>query len=98
MQFAPLAARHYISDRRKQRTAASRTAGSSATPAARMARLTTFKTLKTGIGFEGFEGSGHLIVVMPVPLDLPYMWSSDALLVARLPRLMSRDSAARPAS
>jgi hypothetical protein len=60
MQFA-LAARHYISDRRKQRTAASRTAGSSATPAARMARLTTFKTLKTGIGFEGFEGSGSLM-------------------------------------
>jgi hypothetical protein len=49
-------------------------------------------------GFEGFEGSGHLITVMPVPLGWPYMWSYDALLVPRLPRLMPRDSAARPAN
>jgi hypothetical protein len=54
---AAMTALHYISDRRKQRAAASRTAGGSATSAAPMARLTTFKTLKTGIGFEGFEGS-----------------------------------------
>jgi hypothetical protein len=33
----------------------------------------TCKTLKTRSGndrgFEGFEGSGHLIAVMPIPLD-----------------------------